>query len=100
MLDYPAPFMNKVQNIINAPGYSGAKVEFMWDFEHLMEWARWGGQLGEQELTLGPGFRRMEAHAPDTARIASSSSVKSLRSSLAGDTLHGSSPNDMTSVET
>ena len=28
----------------------------------LVEWARWGGQLGEQELTLGPGFRRMEAH--------------------------------------
>ena len=28
----------------------------------LLEWARWGGQLGEQELTLGPGFRRMEAH--------------------------------------
>jgi hypothetical protein len=27
-----------------------------------MEWAPWGGRLGKQELTIEPGFRRMEAN--------------------------------------
>src|SRR5271166_3236944 len=27
-----------------------------------MEWAPWGGRLGVHELTVGPGFRKMEAH--------------------------------------
>ena len=30
--------------------------------QRLLECAPRGGRLGEQELTLGPGFRRMEAH--------------------------------------
>jgi hypothetical protein len=30
-----------------------------------LEWARWGGQLGERELTVEPGFRKKEAHGQD-----------------------------------
>ena len=35
MLEYPSTFVNKIQNIINRPSYSGAQVEFLRDFEHL-----------------------------------------------------------------
>ena len=35
MLEYPPPFLNKMQNIINKTGYSGAEVAFLSDFEHL-----------------------------------------------------------------
>jgi hypothetical protein len=27
-----------------------------------LEWAPWGGQSGELELTVEPGFRKKEAH--------------------------------------
>ena len=33
------------------------------NFDPKLEWAPWGGQLDLQELTGGPGFRRMKAHS-------------------------------------
>src|ERR1700733_12197059 len=32
------------------------------NFAPRMEWAPWAGRLDQQELTIEPGFRRMEAH--------------------------------------
>ena len=53
-----------------------------------MEWAPWGGRLGRQELTLVPGFRRMEAHGP--ASHAQHRVQAPGRSGVpAGETLHG-----------
>jgi len=38
-----------------------ARCESACNKDPVLEWALWGGQSGELELTLGPGFRRMEA---------------------------------------
>jgi hypothetical protein len=32
------------------------------NFDPRLEWAPWGGQSGELELTVEPGFRKKEAH--------------------------------------
>jgi hypothetical protein len=32
------------------------------NFDPVVEWAPWAGRLDQQELTIEPGFRRMEAH--------------------------------------
>ena len=51
-----------------------------------MEWAPWAGRLDQQELTIEPGFRRMEAHgqaphAQHRRQVA--------QEFLVGETLHG-----------
>src|ERR1700735_1424508 len=33
-----------------------------WSLRRAVEWAPWGGQSGELELTVEPGFRKKEAH--------------------------------------
>ena len=35
MITYPPPFIQKIQNIVNRPGYAGAAVKFLSDYEHL-----------------------------------------------------------------
>jgi hypothetical protein len=52
------------------------------------EWAPWGGRLDQQELTIEPGFRRMEAMAKHrTHSIEFKRQVA--QEFLAGETLHG-----------